>query len=65
MGVGTFSRHVHARTPVEVGGGGRLGRAGSVGVASGRDDAVECVGQVLDLVDNLTIMRLEANLSAE
>ena len=66
-------RHVHqARSPGtypgrggRVGEEGGLGRAGRVGGASGRDNAVECVGQAFDLVHNITVMSLETKLAAE
>ncbi len=48
-----------------VGRGGLGSRCGGVGVA-GRtdDDAVKRVGRVLDLVDGVPVMCLEADLSA-
>ncbi len=65
----TFTRHVHqARThdeEDELEKEGGLGRAGRVGGASGRDDAVKCVGQAFDLVHNIAVMSLETELAAE
>ncbi len=48
-----------------MGGGGLGSRCGGVDVAGrANDDAVKCVGRVLDLVDGVPVVRLEADLSA-